>query len=110
MHYCISMLHNAIMSIKSAIAYSEGIAPQQPRAFWPTIGSAWNSKVPGAISIEIGRKTKDKTTGELKSVFANVNLEEGSRLFLQPNKNKKEGSKAPDYFVALVQDDETEEK
>ena len=98
------------MSVKNAIAYSEGINPQQPRAFWPTIGSAWKSKVPGAISIEIGRKQKDKTTGELKSIFANVTLEEGSRLFLQPNKNKKGGSKAPDYFVALVQDDETEEK
>jgi hypothetical protein len=97
------------MSVKTAIAYSEGIAPQQPRAFWPTIGSAWKSaKVPGAISIEIGRKTK--VNGELKSVFANVNLEEGSRLFLQPNKNKKDGTKAPDFYVALVQDDETESK
>lgn len=86
-----------------------GIAPQQPRAFWPTIGSAWKSaKVPGAISIEIGRKAK--VNGELKSVFTNVNLEEGSRLFLQPNKNKKDGTKAPDFYVALVQDDEDELK
>lgn len=98
------------MSVKTAIAYSEGIAPQQARTYWPTIGSAWKSrKIEGAISIEIGRKTKDKTTGELKSVFTNVDLPEGSRLFLQPNKNKK-GDKAPDFFVALVQDDEAESK
>jgi len=88
------------------IGYAEGIVPQKQKAFWPTIGSAWKSKVPGAISIEIGRKTKDKTTGELKSIFADVTLPEGSRLFLTPNKNKEAGSKMPDFFVALVEDED----
>lgn len=94
--------------MKSTIAYAEGVKPQtRERAFWPTIGSAWNSKkAAGAISIEIGRKTKSKVTGELSSVFKEVTLAEGSRLYLQPNKTKEAGSKAPDYFVALVTDED----
>lgn len=93
---------------KSIIAYTDGAEAPKARTYWPTIGSAWKSKKnKDAIAVEIGRKVKDKTTGELKSTLSEVTLQEGSRLYLQPNTRKVAGDKAPDFFVALVTDDES---
>ena len=95
---------------KATIAYTNGFSENdRPRSFWPTIGAAWKIKN-GAYSINIGRQSKDKETGEVKERFESVTLKPGDRLYLQPNSRKVEGSKSPDYFVALVQDDEKEAK
>ena len=92
--------------MKNVINFIEGQEAAPERTYWPIIGSAWKSKkVPGSVSIEIGRKKKD-AEGNLHSTFTEVKLVEGARLFLQPNNRKVEGDKQPDFSVALVQDDE----
>ena len=90
---------------KATIAYANGFSEaERPRNFWPSIGAAWKAKG-GGYSVNIGRQSKD-ASGKMVDRFEAVTLKPGDRLYMQPNNRKVAGDKQPDFFVALVQDDE----
>jgi len=95
------------MSVQNAIAFIGEQKAPEARKPWPTIGKGWKNDS-GGISIVVGMKSKDRTTGVLTDQFESVTIAADSRLYLQPNGKKRAGKKDADFFMKLVEGDKAQ--